>query len=348
VVQWPEAAIEMALFAHAPDPELDDRLAGLDAAIDLEAEIRRLKVERDAILLAHYYQESEIQDLADVVGDSLALAQAAEKARKRVIVFAGVHFMAETAKIINPESIVVVPDLRAGCSLADGCPAPQFEAFKARHPGHTVITYINCSAAVKAMSDIICTSSNAAAIVKSYPRDTRLLFAPDRYLARWVMKQSGRDDIVYWPGTCIVHEIFSAEEIGRLQHSHPGAHVIAHPECDEPVLALARFVGSTSALIDYAVRTAADAFIVATEPGVLHQMQKLAPTRTFIQAPGQGSCACNTCPHMRLNTMEKLYLALRDLVPRVEVPEEIRRRALVPIQRMLEFSARSRALSRGD
>ncbi|MBI4864617.1 MAG: quinolinate synthase NadA [Candidatus Riflebacteria bacterium] len=338
----------MATFTHPPDPELDDRVARIDPAIDLVAEIRRLLHERDAIFLAHYYQESQIQDLADVVGDSLALAQAAARARKQTILFAGVHFMAETAKILNPDSVVVVPDLRAGCSLADGCPAADFARFKAQHPDHWTVTYVNCSAQVKAMSDIICTSSNAVAIVKAAPRSQKLLFAPDRYLARWVIRQTGRDDMVFWPGTCIVHEIFSAQEIAALQVAHPGARVIAHPECDEPVLALATFIGSTSALIDHVKSSSTREFIVATEPGVLHQMQKVAPGKTLIPAPAQGNCSCNECPHMRLNTAEKVYLALRDLTPRVEVPEAIRVEALVPIQRMLDFSARDRTPPAGD
>lgn len=338
----------MATFTHAPEPELDARVAQIDPTLDLEAEVKRLRQERDAIILAHYYQESDLQDLADVVGDSLALAQAAAKANKKVIVFAGVHFMAETAKILNPDSIVVVPDMRAGCSLADGCPAPQFARFKERYPDHFTIVYVNCSAEVKAMADMICTSSNAAQIVKSIPKDQKILFAPDRYLAKWVMKESGRDDIVYWPGTCMVHEIFSAQEIAKLKLENPKAHMIAHPECDQPVLTQAEYIGSTSALIDYTVKSPVEEFIVATEPGVIHQMARLSPNKKFLLAPGQGNCACNTCPHMRLNTLEKLYLCLRDLKPRVEVPEEIRKRALVPIQRMLDFSAKNKQPPKGD
>jgi len=329
----------MAEFAHKPDPELDRRVAAIDPGLDLAAEIVRLRAERDAIILAHYYQESEIQDLADVVGDSLALAQAAAKVRKPVIAFAGVHFMAETAKILSPESTVVVPDLRAGCSLADGCPAAAFARFVARHPDHYVITYVNTSAEVKGLSDVICTSSNAAAIVRALPRERKLLFAPDRYLAKWVMRQSGRDDIVYWPGTCIVHEIFSAQEIARLAAAHPRAEVIAHPECDEPVLGLAAFVGSTSALIEHVVASPVEEFIVATEPGVIHQMERRAPGKTLIPAPAEGNCACNMCPFMRLNTLEKLYLCLRDLQPAIEVAPDVRARALKPIERMLAFSA---------
>jgi quinolinate synthase len=338
----------MAVIEHPPDPALDARVATIDPRLDLVAEIDRLRRERDAILLAHYYQESEIQDLADVVGDSLALAQAAAKAARPVIAFAGVQFMAETAKILNPESIVVVPDARAGCSLADGCPPDRFARFVADHPDHYVVTYINTSAEVKALSDIVCTSSNAADIVAAIPRDRKILFAPDRYLARWVMKRTGRSDMVYWPGTCIVHEIFSAQEIAKLTVAHPDAEVIAHPECDEPVLALAGFIGSTSALIEHVVTAPARTFIVATEPGVLHQMERRAPEKELIAAPGQGNCACNTCPYMRLNTLEKLYLALRDLAPRLEVPEDVRRRALVPIERMLAFAATRRLPALGD
>jgi quinolinate synthase len=329
----------MAELAHIPDPALDARVEAIDPRLDLVDEITRLRREREAIVLAHYYQESEIQDLADVVGDSLALAQAAAKVRKPVIAFAGVHFMAETAKILSPDSTVVVPDLRAGCSLADGCPPDQFAAFVARHPDHYVISYVNSSAEVKALSDVICTSSNAAKIVAALPRDRKVLFAPDRYLARWVMKQSGRDDMVYWPGTCIVHEIFSAQEIAKLAAAHPEAEVIAHPECDDPVLSQAAFIGSTSALIEHVVASDVAAFIVATEPGVIHQMEKRAPGKLLIPAPAQGNCACNMCPHMRLNTLEKLYLCLRDLAPAVEVAPELRLRALRPIRRMLAFAA---------
>jgi quinolinate synthase len=304
---------------------------------DLEAAIVRLKHEQNAIILAHYYQESEIQDLADVVGDSLQLARAAQKADKDVIVFCGVHFMAETAKILNPTRKVVVPDLAAGCSLADGCPADQFERFLAKHPGHTVVSYINCSAEVKAMSDVICTSSNAAKIVKALG-DVPIVFAPDRHLARFVSKQAGRDMVV-WPGTCIVHEQFSAKALTQLKVEHPDAEVLAHPECDEAVLALSDYVGSTTGIIDRALASPAKTLIIATEPGVLHQIAKRAPEKTLIAAPGMDeSCACNTCPHMRLNTLEKLYLCLRDLKPELLLPEPLRLRALAPIERMLAMS----------
>jgi len=326
---------------HIPEgygAELDSRLDDLDPALDLELEIQRLRKERDAIILAHYYQESEIQDLADFVGDSLELARHAAKAKNRVIVFAGVHFMAETAKIVNPDRTVLVPDLRAGCSLADGCPPDEFAQFKASYPDHVVISYINSSAEVKAMSDIICTSSSADAIVKAIPRDRGILFAPDRFLARWVAKASGRTDMIAWQGTCIVHEAFSLKGITELKVEHPGAKVIAHPECDDPVLEMADFVGSTSALIRFTEADPAQAYIVVTEPGVIHQMQKLNPTKTYHMAPGLENCACNMCPHMRLNTLEKLYLTLRDLKPPIEMEEQLRLAAELPLRRLLEFS----------
>ena len=306
---------------------------------DLESAIRRLKSERNAIVLAHYYQESEIQDLADVVGDSLQLARAAQKADCEVIAFCGVHFMAETAKILNPGRTVIVPDLEAGCSLADGCPADLFEKFIAEHPGAKVITYINTSAAVKAMSDLICTSSNAVKMVKHFAGQP-LIFAPDRHLARWVAKQANRPDLIVWPGICIVHEQFSAKRLAELRVRHPDAEVLAHPECDEAVLSQADYIGSTSGIIERSVKSAAKTLIIATEDGVFHQIAKRVPEKTLLQAPGPDeSCACNRCPYMRLNTMEKLYLALRDLRPEVTLPEEIRLRALRPIEKMLELSA---------
>ncbi len=304
----------------------------------LEDEIRRLKKERNAILLAHYYQESDIQDLADHVGDSLGLARAAQKATADVIVFAGVHFMAEVAKILNPERIVVLPDFTAGCSLADGCPPEAFRHFLDAHPGHTVVSYINCSAAVKAMSDIICTSSNAVKIIEQIPRDQPIIFAPDQHLGRFVAKQAGRD-LVLWPGSCIVHETFSEKKILALKLRHPDAELIAHPECEESVLRHANFVGSTTALLKYAVTSKADTIIVATEEGILHSMRRDAPQKTFIPAPPEDeSCACNQCPHMRKNTLEKLYLCLRDLEPRLELDEPLRLAAKRPIDRMLEMS----------
>ncbi|MGE0322889.1 MAG: quinolinate synthase NadA [Polyangiaceae bacterium] len=307
------------------------------AHLDLDAEIARLKKERNAVLLAHYYQDSEIQDFADFIGDSLQLAQAARDTEADVILFAGVHFMAETAKILNPERIVLVPDMAAGCSLADGCPADRFRAWKAKYPGSIVISYINCSAAVKAESDIICTSSNAKKIVESIPKDQQILFAPDKNLGRYLIKETGRD-MVLWQGSCIVHETFSQRRLIELKTQHPEAKIIAHPECQEQLLDMADFVGSTAALLRYVENDNAMQFIVVTESGILHQMKKRAPTKELIAAPPEGNCACNECPFMRLNTPEKVYLALRDLEPRLEMPEELRLRAKKPIDRMLELS----------
>ena len=304
---------------------------------DLEEEIRRLKKERNAILLAHYYQESEIQDLADFIGDSLQLSQQAKKTDAAVIAFAGVYFMAETAKILNPERVVVVPDPKAGCSLADGCAADAFRAWRARYPGAVAITYINCTAEVKAESDYICTSSNAKKIVESIPVDRQILFAPDRNLGRYLIKETGRD-MVLWPGSCIVHETFSQRKLIALKERHPSAKIISHPECEEQLLAMSDFIGSTSALLNYVQKDSAETYIVATESGILHQMERLAPGKTLIAAPPEGNCACNECPFMRLNTMEKLYRCLRDLEPRVEMPEELRLRAKLPIDRMLALS----------
>jgi quinolinate synthase len=309
----------------------------IDPRLDLVEEIDRLRRERDAIILAHYYQDSEIQDLADIVGDSLALAQAAATQRKKVIVFAGVHFMAETAKILNPASTVVVPDLEAGCSLADGCPPDEFARFLERHPGHVVISYVNCSARVKAMSDLICTSSNAEKLVRSVPESQPILFAPDQWLARYLIRKTGRP-MVYWPGSCIVHELFNAKKLVQLKHSHPAAAVIAHPECEEPVLALAEFIGSTKALLEFTQKSSATEFIVATEPGIIHQMRKARPDKVYLEAPINEGCACNQCPHMRLNTLEKVYLCLRDLSGELVMDEELRLRALKPLERMLALS----------
>jgi len=310
---------------------------------DLEGEIERLKDEQNAILLAHYYQDDEVQDLADHVGDSLQLAQAATRVDRDVIVFAGVHFMAETAKILNPERKVVVPDLAAGCSLADGCPADEFKKFIAAHPGHKVLSYINTSAEVKALSDLICTSSNATKMLQHF-KDEPVIFAPDRHLGRWVARESGRDDLVLWQGTCMVHEQFSAKRLAALKVRHPAAEVLAHPECDDAVLAQADFIASTTGIIRRAVDGEADTVIIATEDGVFHsieqQLEKRGRKKEILQAPGiDESCACNRCPYMRLNTLEKLYLCLRDLTPEVTVPEAIRVRALQPIELMLELSA---------
>jgi quinolinate synthase len=310
----------------------------IDPALDLEAEVQRLKRERNAVILAHYYQDSEIQDLADFIGDSLQLAQAAKKTEADVIVFCGVHFMAETAKIVNPDRVVLLPDLDAGCSLADGCPADRFLRWRAKYPDAIAITYINCSAEVKAASDIICTSSNAVKIVRSVPEGQRILFAPDKNLGRYVARESGRD-LILWQGSCIVHETFSERKLVELVTRHPDAEVIAHPECEEPLLRMAHFVGSTSALLQHAAASPKQEFIVLTEAGILHQMQKAAPHKTFIASPPEGNCSCNECPHMRRNTLEKLYLCLREMRPRLEMPETLRAAAARPIERMLELSA---------
>lgn len=309
----------------------------VDPTLDLEEEILRLKAERNAVILAHYYQESEIQDLADFLGDSLQLAMAARDTEADTIVFCGVHFMAETAKIINPERTVLLPDMDAGCSLASGCPGDRFKAWRARYPGAVAISYINCSAEVKAASDIICTSSNAKKIVDSIPADQQILFAPDRNLGRWLIKETGRD-MVLWPGSCIVHETFSERKLIGIKVKHPDAKIIAHPECEEALLRHADFIGSTSKLLKYAAESEATELIVATEPGIITQMEKAAPTKTFIPAPPEANCACNECPYMRLNTMEKLYACLRDMSPELEMPVELREAARAPLERMLALS----------
>ncbi|MEB3831657.1 quinolinate synthase NadA [Phormidium sp. CCY1219] len=305
---------------------------------DLFEAINQLKKDLNAVILAHYYQDPDIQDIADYIGDSLGLSRQAANTNADVIVFAGVHFMAETAKILNPHKQVLLPDLEAGCSLADSCPPDAFAEFKAAHPDHLVISYINCSARIKAMSDIICTSSNAVKIVSAIPEDQPIIFAPDRNLGRYVMEQTGRD-LVLWEGSCIVHENFSEKKIVQLQIEHPDAQILAHPECEPPVLRHANYIGSTSALLKYAQSSSTDSFIVATEPGIIHQMQKQTPNKRFIPAPPMNSCACNECPHMRLNTLEKLYLAMKNRAPEITLPEDIRIAALKPIQRMLEMSA---------
>jgi quinolinate synthase len=309
----------------------------IDPRLDLREEITRLKREMNAVILAHYYQYGDIQDLADFVGDSLQLAQQAAKTQASAIVFCGVHFMAETAKILNPERPVYLPDLKAGCSLSDRCPPKEFRAFLDRHPGHFVVTYVNSSAEVKAMSDVICTSSNAVKLVARIPRDQPIIFAPDQHLGRYVIKQTGRD-MVLWPGSCIVHEIFSEKQIVQLKVRYPDAEVVAHPECDESVLRHADFIGSTKALLDHCVASPKHRFIVATEAGILHTMHKAAPDKEYIPAPPDNGCACNECPHMKLNTLEKLYACMRDRGPEITMPEEIRKKALAPLQRMLEWS----------
>ena len=306
--------------------------------LDLFEAISELKQELNAIILAHYYQEPDIQDIADYIGDSLGLSRQAANTEADVIVFAGVHFMAETAKILNPKKLVLLPDLNAGCSLADTCPPDQFAAFKAQHPDHLVISYINCSAEIKAMSDIICTSSNAVKIVEQIPENQPIIFAPDRNLGRYVMAQTGRD-LVLWQGSCMVHEIFSEKKLVQLQMEYPDAEIIAHPECEAPVLRHADFVGSTSALLSYVQQGDLSQFIVVTEPGIIHQMQKQVPDKLFIPAPAMGNCACNECPHMRLNTLEKLYLAMKNRQPEITLPAAIRTAALKPIEAMLRMSA---------
>ena len=310
----------------------------IDPLIDLFAEIEKLKKEKNAIILAHYYQEPDIQDVADYIGDSLGLAQQAEKTEADIIVFAGVHFMAETAKILNPSKKVLLPDLNAGCSLSDSAPPPLFRLFKDKHPDHKVITYINCSAGIKALSDIICTSSNAQKIVESLPADQPIIFAPDKNLGAYINKQTGRK-MVLWNGACMVHEIFSLEKITKLKIRHPQAKVIAHPECEEAVLNVADFIGSTTGLLKFTKTDAAKSFIVATETGILHQMQKASPYKTFIPAPPNNSCACNDCPHMKLNTLEKLYLCLKYEKPEILMDEDLRLAAKKPIDEMLKISA---------
>jgi quinolinate synthase len=320
------------------ESDLSRRVEAIDPTLDLEAEIKRLKAERNAVLLAHYYQDSEIQDLADFVGDSLALSQEAAKTNAAAIVFCGVHFMAETAKILNPDKPVLLPDLDAGCSLADRCPADLYEEWLKQYPGHIVINYINSSAAVKALSDIIVTSSNSVDIVKQLPEDQPIVFGPDRHLGRWVEKQTGRK-MVLWPGFCIVHEQFNARRLQKTIDAHPNATVIAHPECEEAVLDRADFIGSTLALLKYVQgHPEQKQFIVATEVGILHQMQRSRPDAEFICSPPNSGCDCALCPYMRLNTLEKLYLCLRDGYPEIVLDEATRQRALRPVQRMLEMS----------
>lgn len=309
----------------------------IDVQLDLFAEIERLKKEKNAILLAHYYQEPDIQDVADYIGDSLGLAQKAAQTDADIIVFAGVHFMAETAKIVNPTKKVLLPDLKAGCSLADSAPVDQFRAFKAKHPDHLVVSYINCTADIKAESDIICTSSNAKAIIDSLPANQPIIFAPDKNLGAWLNKVTGRN-MLLWNGACMVHEIFSLEKITKLKIRHPEAKFIAHPECEEAVLAKADFIGSTTQLLKYTQINEATSFIVATETGILHQMQQESPNKTFIPAPPNNNCACNDCPHMKLNTLEKIYLCMEYELPEITMDEALRLAAKKPMDRMLEIS----------
>ncbi|MCI0472131.1 MAG: quinolinate synthase NadA [Ignavibacteria bacterium] len=301
------------------------------------SEINRLRNELNAVILAHYYQEWEIQDIADHIGDSLQLAQAAEKTNADVIVFAGVHFMAETAKILNPDKLVLLPDLNAGCSLAEGCPADMLAKFRENYKDHIIISYINCSAEVKAMSDIICTSSNAEKIVKQLPESQKIIFTPDKNLGRFLIKKTGRD-MVLWQGACIVHETFSEKKVLQLKLEHPKAKLIAHPECEENILNYADYIGSTSGLLKFVQTDNSEEFIVATEPGILHQMEKAAPGKKFIIAPPEANCSCNECPYMKLNTMEKLYLCMKNKSPEIILDSVIQRKALIPIHRMLEMS----------
>lgn len=311
----------------------------VDVELDLFEEIEKLKKQKNAIVLAHYYQEPDIQDAADYIGDSLGLAQKAQTTEADMIVFAGVHFMAETAKILNPSKKVLLPDLKAGCSLADSAPGPLFKAFKEKHPNHIVISYINCTAQIKGMSDIICTSSNAQKIIESVPLDQQIIFAPDKNLGAFLIKQTGRN-MVLWNGACMVHEIFSLQKIIKLKVRHPKAQLIAHPECEDEILAIADFVGSTTQLLKYSTNTECNEFIVATETGILYQMQKNAPLKTFIPAPPNNSCACNDCPHMKLNTLEKLYLCMKYELPEIIMEESLRLAAKKPIDKMLEISAK--------
>lgn len=309
----------------------------VDPHLDLFAEIERLKKEKNAVLLAHYYQEPDIQDVADFIGDSLGLAQKAKETDADIIVFAGVHFMAETAKILNPTKKVLLPDLKAGCSLADSAPAPLFKAFRDKHPDHIVISYINCTAEIKALSDIICTSSNAEKIIDSVPPDQPIIFAPDKNLGGWLNKKTGRN-MLLWNGACMVHEIFSLEKITKLKIRHPQAKVLAHPECEEAVLAVADFIGSTTQILKYTETDPSQQYIVATETGILHQMQLNNPQKTFIPAPPNNSCACNDCPHMKLNTLEKLYLCMEYETPEIVMEESLRLAAKKPMDRMMEIS----------
>ena len=311
----------------------------IDPTLDLFDEIEKLKKEKNAVVLAHYYQEPDIQDIADYIGDSLGLSQQAAKTDADIIVFAGVHFMAETAKILSPQKKVLLPDLKAGCSLADSCPPHLFRKFKENYPDHLVITYVNCTAELKALSDIVCTSSNAVAIVESLPKDQKIIFGPDKNLGAYVAKKTGRD-LVLWNGACMVHEIFSREKITKLKERYPNAKLLAHPECEDVILKMADYIGSTTGLLKYATKSPEKEFIVATESGIIHQMQKENPDKVFIPAPPNNNCACNDCPHMKRNTLEKLFLCMEYEQPEVLMEENLRLAARKPIDRMLEISKR--------
>lgn len=310
----------------------------VDPRLDLFSEIEKLKREKNAVILAHYYQEPDIQDIADYIGDSLGLSQEAAKTDADIIVFAGVHFMAETAKILSPTKKVLLPDLKAGCSLSDSCPPHLFSKFKEKYPDHMVITYVNCSAELKALSDIVCTSSNAVQIVNSLPADQKIIFGPDKNLGAYVSKKTGRD-LVLWNGACMVHEIFSMQRITKLKEKHPEAKFIAHPECEDAILRVADYIGSTTGLLKYTINSDAKEFIVATESGIIHQMERANPGKVFIPAPPNNTCACNDCPHMKRNTLEKLYLCLKNELPEINIPVDVIERARLPIERMLKISA---------
>ncbi len=312
----------------------------IDPHLDLFEEIEKLKKEKNAVILAHYYQEPDIQDIADFVGDSLQLSQEAARTPADIIAFAGVHFMAETAKILSPQKKVVLPDLKAGCSLSDSCPAPHFAKFREKYPDHIVISYVNCTAELKALTDICCTSSNAVHVVNSIPSDRGIIFAPDKNLGAYIQKVTGRK-MILWDGACMVHEIFSKEKLTKLKIRHPEAKIIAHPECEEPVLQMADYIGSTSGLLKFVQTDPSSSFIVATESGILHQMQLKCPDKTFIPAPPENHCACNECPHMKRNTLEKLYTCLKFELPEIQIPVEVISKARRSIERMLEISAKA-------
>jgi len=313
----------------------------IDPTLDLFEEIEKLKKEKNAIILAHYYQEADIQDIADYIGDSLGLSQQAASTDADIIVFAGVHFMAETAKMLSPSKKVILPDLKAGCSLADSCPPHLFRKFKEKHPDHKVVSYINCTAELKTLTDVCCTSTNAIHIINSFPEDQPIIFAPDINLGRYLKKQTGRENMILWNGSCMVHEIFSHEKITKLQLRHPDAKFIAHPECEEHILDIADYIGSTSGLLRYTKENPATEFIVATESGILHQMIKASPHKTFIPAPPNNACACNDCPHMKLNTLEKLYISMKYETPEITLPQWVIDDGVKSINRMLEISAKA-------
>lgn len=309
----------------------------VDPDVDLISEIIKLKKEKNAVILAHYYQESEIQDIADYIGDSLGLSQQAAKTEADIIVFAGVHFMAETAKILSPHKKVLLPDLKAGCSLADSCPPHLFRKFKEKYPDHIVVSYINCTAELKTLTDICCTSTNAMHVINSIPEDQKIIFAPDINLGKYLVKKTGRD-MVLWNGSCMVHEIFSLEKITKLKERHPKAKFIAHPECEPHILEMADFIGSTTGLLKYTISDAAEEYIVATEAGILHQMELKSPHKKFYPAPPNNQCACNECPHMKRNTLEKLYVCMKYELPEIILPEWVIKEGRACIDRMLEIS----------